>query len=75
MEYRVLCANEGCRHEKNADEACPVCGSFSCILRINGSYEIEVGRIHESELPSLLEELDRVNCTLENGKYLGGRNL
>ena len=75
MEYQVLCAKEGCRHEKEPDEVCPVCGSISCILRINGSYDIEVGHIHQSDLPLLLEELDRVDGTLERGNYLGGPKL
>ena len=75
MEYRLLCAKEGCRKEKVPGEVCPVCGSTSCILRINDSYEIEIGHIHQGDLPSLLEELDRVNGILDNGKYLGGPNL
>ncbi len=75
MEYNVLCANEDCRKEKDSFEVCPVCGTGSSILRINGSYEIEVGLLQEEELASLLEELDMVNGTLENGKYLGGPTL
>ena len=53
MEYNVLCANEDCKQEKDSLEVCPVCGTGSSILRINGSYEIEVGllpRTHGSAL-------------------------
>ncbi|MBW2146372.1 MAG: hypothetical protein JRG73_04505 [Deltaproteobacteria bacterium] len=72
MEYDVLCAKEGCRQKKDSSKACPLCGTSSSILRINGSYEIEVGLLLQTELASLLEELDRVNGTFDNEKYFGG---